>query len=162
MFPLAIGNFLGPLLLGGLFDSVGRKPMIAATYGIAGVLLCVSTSLFATGRLTVTTQALWWTAIFFVASSASSAAYLTVSEVFPLEIRALAIAIFYAIGTLVGGVAAPALFGALIGSGSRALLAWGYAGAALLMITAAVVELALGVKAERRSLESIAAPLSEA
>jgi MFS family permease len=160
LFPLALGNFIGPLVLGKLFDSVGRKPMIVITYALSGVLLFVTALLFAAGVLTAFTQALCWTVIFFVASSAASSAYLTVSEVFPLEIRALAIAIFYAVGTLVGGVAAPALFGVLIGSGERHHVMWGYLLAAALMLLAAGVEAAVGVKAERRSLESIAAPLS--
>jgi MFS family permease len=160
LFPLALGNFVGPLLIGRLFDSVGRRPMITATYAVSGVLLAATSILFATGRLTPATQALAWTAIFLFASSASSAAYLTVSEIFPLEIRALAIAIFYAIGTLFGGAAAPALFGHLIGTGSAVAVMGGYLVAAILMIGAAVMEAVYGVAAERRSLESIATPLS--
>jgi MFS family permease len=160
LFPLAFGNFVGPLVAGRLFDSIGRKPMIFATYALSGLLLAATAILFASGKLTLHTQVLAWTLTFLVASSASSAAYLTVSEIFPLEIRALAIAIFYASGTLVGGVAAPALFGVLIGSGSVKGLMWGYLAAAGLMIGAAIVEATVGVKAERRSLESIASPLS--
>jgi MFS family permease len=123
-------------------------------------LLALSAWLFRAGLLTAQTQTLAWTIIFFVASAAASSAYLTVSEIFPLEIRALAIAIFYSIGTLTGGVFAPLIFGAIIGSGSRNALFGGYLFGALLMIFAAVVEAWIGVRAERRSLESIAAPLS--
>jgi MFS family permease len=160
VFPFALGNFLGPLVLGRLFDTIGRKPMIAATYGASGALLALAAWLFVRGQLTAFTQGLAWTAIFFIASAAASSAYLTVSEIFPLEVRALAIAIFYASGTLVGGVGAPALFGALIASGSRTHLALGYLAAAGLMILAAVAELAFGVSAERQPLETVAEPLS--
>jgi MFS family permease len=159
LLPLAAGNFLGPLMLGHLFDSLGRKTMIAATYGVSGVLLLISACLFEKNMLSVTEQAAWIAAIFFIASSAASSAYLTVSEIFPLEIRAFAISIFYAVGTLVGGVAAPSLFAGLIASNSRAQLFWGYAASAGLMMGAAVVEVLLGVKAERQSLESISTPL---
>ena len=118
LLPFALGNVLGPLLLGHLFDTIGRKPMITATYIISGVLLALTGWLFYAGVLTAQTQTLAWSVIFFVASAAASSAYLTVSEIFPLEIRALAIAIFYAIGTLTGGVGAPLLFGWIIGTGS--------------------------------------------
>jgi MFS family permease len=134
--------------------------MIALTYALSGILLAITGFLFAQNVLTAITQTIWWTAIFFVASSAASAAYLTVSEIFPLEVRAMAISIFYAIGTLIGGVAAPSLFGALIQTGSRINLLWGYLGAAALMVLAAVTELSLGVAAERQSLEKISKPLS--
>jgi MFS family permease len=160
MLPLAAGNFFGPVVFGKLFDTIGRKRMIAGTYAISGVLLAITAWLFREGILTLTTQSLAWTVIFFVASSAASSAYLTVSEVFPLEIRGLAIAVFYAVGTLVGGVGAPALFGKLIESGSRAELFWGYLLGSVLMIAAGIVESLIGVKAERQSLENIAAPLS--
>lgn len=159
LLPLAAGNFLGPLVLGHLFDSLGRKTMIAATYGISGALLLTSACLFQQNMLSVTAQAAWIAAIFFIASSAASSAYLTVSEIFPLEIRAFAISIFYAVGTFVGGVGAPSLFAGLIASNSRTQLFWGYAASAGLMIGAAVVEVLLGVKAERQSLESISTPL---
>ncbi len=159
LLPLAAGNFFGPLVLGHFFDSIGRKTMISATYGVSGVLLLASALLFQQNMLSVTSQAVWIALIFFVASSAASSAYLTVSEIFPLEIRAFAISIFYAIGTFVGGVGAPSLFAGLIGSNSRTQLFWGYAGSAALMIGAAIVEAALGVKAERQSLESISTPL---
>ena len=160
LLPLALGNFLGPLLIGHLFDTVGRRRMIFLTYSISGALLAITSWLFLRDLITVHEQALAWSVIFFVASAAASSAYLTVSEVFPLEIRALAISIFYASGTLIGGVGAPALFGYLIGTGSRELLFWGYVAAAALMILAGIEELIHGVAAERKSLESITAPLS--
>jgi MFS family permease len=160
LLPFALGNLLGPFVLGHFFDTIGRKKMIAATYGVAGILLAVTAWLFHAGVLTAQTQTLGWTVIFFVASAAASSAYLTVSEIFPLEIRALAIAIFYAIGTLTGGVFAPWLFGWIIGTGSVDALLVGYLAAALLMIGGAIVELWIGVSAERRPLEHIAAPLS--
>ncbi len=160
ILPFAFGNALGPMVLGHLFDTVGRKPMIVITYGASGTLLAVSAWLFNAGILDANTQSLAWTLIFFIASSAASSAYLTVSEIFPLEIRALAIAIFYAVGTLVGGVFAPTIFANLIASNIRIELVWGYLGGAVLMIYAAIVEQFLGVKAERQSLESISAPLS--
>jgi MFS family permease len=160
LLPFAIGNLLGPILLGHLFDAIGRKQMIAATYGLAGVLLAITAWLFHAGVLTAQTQTVAWSIIFFVASAAASSAYLTVSEIFPLEIRAFAIAIFYATGTLAGGVFAPWLFGWIIGTGSANGLTVGYLVAAFLMIIAAIVELWIGVAAERRPLEHIAAPLS--
>jgi MFS family permease len=160
LLPFALGNVLGPVLLGHLFDTVGRKQMITATYCLAGVLLAVTGWLFYAGLLTPQTQTLAWTLIFFIASAAASSAYLTVSEIFPLEIRALAIAIFYAIGTLAGGVGAPILFGWIIGTGSSIALLLGYLLAAALMILGGAVEAWIGVPAERRSLEHIAAPLS--
>jgi MFS family permease len=160
LLPFALGNVLGPLLLGHLFDTIGRKPMITITYGLAGILLAVTGWLFHSGLLTAQTQTLAWTIIFFIASAAASSAYLTVSEIFPLEIRAMAIAIFYAIGTLAGGVGAPILFGWIIGTGSITGLFIGYLVAAGLMIFGAVIEAWIGVPAERRSLEHVAAPLS--
>ncbi|MFZ3377476.1 MAG: MFS transporter [Chthoniobacterales bacterium] len=160
LLPFALGNVLGPLLLGHLFDTIGRKPMITITYGLAGILFALTAWLFHAGLLTAQTQTLAWTVIFFIASAAASSAYLTVSEIFPLEIRALAIAIFYAIGTLAGGVGAPALFGWIIGTGSSTGLFAGYLVAATLMLLGALVEAWIGVPAERRSLEHIAPPLS--
>jgi len=160
IFPFAIGNFLGPLLLGQLFDTVGRRRAIAATYAIAGIGLLVSGYAFAHGWLDARTQTLCWSAIFFFASAAASSAYLTVSEIFPLEIRAIAISIFYAIGTGVGGFVGPALYGALIDTRSRDALFVGYAVAGALMVLAAVVAALLGVDAERKSLEHVARPLS--
>lgn len=160
LLPFALGNVLGPFLIGHLFDTIGRKPMITATYAIAGALLALTGWFFHAGLLTARTQTLAWTLIFFVASAAASSAYLTVSEIFPLEIRALAIALFYAVGTLVGGVGAPILFGWIIGTGSTTALFVGYLVGAALMILGASVEAWIGVPAERRSLESVAAPLS--
>jgi MFS family permease len=160
LLPFALGNVLGPVLLGHLFDTIGRKQMITLTYGLAGILLAVTGWLFHAGMLTAQTQTLAWTIIFFIASAAASSAYLTVSEIFPLEIRAVAIAIFYAIGTLVGGVGAPILFGWIIGAGSITALFIGYLVAAALMIFGAAIEAWIGVPAERRSLEHVAAPLS--
>ena len=134
ILPFAAGNFLGPLLLGRLFDTIGRRPMIAFTYIVSGVLLAGTGCLFAQGMLSAAQQTLAWMVIFFFASAAASSAYLTVSETFPLEIRALAIAVFYAIGTGVGGVAGPWLFGALIDTGSRMSVFGGYLLGAALMI----------------------------
>ena len=162
LIPFACGNVLGPLLLGPLFDKIGRKPMIISTYAAAGIFLAVTGWLFQAGLLTAQTQTIAWVAIFFVASCAASSAYLTTSEIFPLEIRGLALALFYAIGTLCGGTIAPTAFGLLIQTGSKSALFDGYLVAAVLMIGAALAEAILGVKAERRSLEEIASPLSEA
>jgi MFS family permease len=160
LLPFALGNFMGPLLLGRLFDTIGRKPMIALTYGLSGILLAATGQLFVWGWLDAETQTLAWSVIFFFASAAASAAYLTVSESFPLEARALAIALFYAFGTGVGGVAGPWLFGRLVDTGSATAIFWGYLFGAGLMVLAAVVELAIGIKSERQPLESIARPLS--
>jgi MFS family permease len=160
ILPFAAGNFLGPLLLGRLFDTIGRRAMIAATYGISGVLLALSGYLFSIGALSAQGQTIAWMIIFFFASPAASAAYLTVSETFPLEVRALAIAIFYAVGTAIGGVAGPALFGALIDTGSRASVFAGYLFGSVLMIVAAFVAWRYGVAAERKPLESVARPLA--
>lgn len=156
----AAGNFLGPLLLGKLFDDWGRKPMIAGCYALSGVLLAGTGFLFAEGLLSAWSQTICWSVIFFFASAAASAAYLTVGEVFPLEIRANAISLFYAFGTGVGGVAGPWLFGRLIDSGERSSILAGYLIAAGLMIAAAALEAVIGIKAERRSLESVTPPLS--
>jgi len=160
LVPLALGNFLGPPLIGRLFDTVGRRPMIAATYILSGALLAVTAWLFREGMLSPFTQVLWWCVIFFVASAAASSAYLTVSEIFPLEIRAIAIALFYVCGTFAGGVFGPALFGYLVGTGSRELLFRGYLAGAAAMIVGGVVEAFIGVDAERKSLEEIAQPLA--
>jgi MFS family permease len=160
VLPFAIGNFFGPLLLGPLFDRIGRKPMIASTYAISGVLLAIVGYLFREGVVDARELTLCWSGIFFFASAAASAAYLTVSESFPIEARALAIAFFYAIGTALGGAAAPWLFGVLIASGERGAVFNGYLFGAALMIAAALTELAIGIKAERQPLESVARPLS--
>ena len=160
MLPFAAGNFMGPLLLGHLFDSLGRKVMISATYGLAGVLMCITGWMFAEGMLSAVQQTAAWTVIFFFASAGASAAYLTVGESFPLEVRAVTISLFYAFGTLLGGVGGPALFGALIDSGERHQILWGYLLGGGLMIFAAIVEQFLGINAERKSLEEVAPPLS--
>ena len=160
LLPFALGNFAGPLVLGHFFDVIGRKKMIAATYTISAVLLALTGWLFSKGLLSADSQTALWTVIFFFASAAASSAYLTVSEIFPLEIRALAIAFFFSIGTATGGVVAPWLFGYLIGSGSRLNIFYGYLVAAILMFAAAVMEAFYGIKAERTCLEELAAPLS--
>ena len=162
MLPFALGNFLGPLLLGRFFDTLGRRRMITATYALAGVLMAAVGWLFAQGWLDATEQTLAWTVIFFFASAAASSAYLTVGETFPLEVRAVAISVFYALGTGVGGIAGPAVFGHLIQTGSRSEVLIGYLIGGGLMVGAAVVEWVLGVDAERRSLEEVAPPLSAA
>jgi MFS family permease len=159
IFPFALGNVLGPFLLGPLFDSVGRRRMIAATYILSGVGLALTGWAFVAGWLDARSQALCWSAIFFLASAAASSAYLTVSEVFPLEMRALAIAVFYAVGTGVGGVGAPVLLGFLIQTGSRGSVASGWGIGSVLMIVAGVAALAFGVDAERKPLEDIARPM---
>lgn len=160
ILPFALGNVLGPILLGRFFDTLGRKPMIAFTYTMSGLLLALTGWLFAEGMLDARSQTLAWMAIFFFASAAASSAYLTVSETFPLELRALAIAFFYAIGTGIGGVVGPLAFGALVETGSRWALFGGYLFGAVLMLAAAVVMLRFGVAAERRPLEEVSRPLS--
>jgi MFS family permease len=159
LFPFALGNVLGPLLLGRFFDTLGRRSMIAACYGVSGVAMLATGYAFSAGWLDATGQTVAWSVIFFFASAAASSAYLTVSEVFPLEMRAVAISIFYAVGTGLGGFVAPALLGALIGSGSRDNVFLGYAGAAILMILGALAAAWLGVRAERKPLEEVAEPL---
>lgn len=160
ILPFAAGNFLGPLLLGSLFDTLGRRSMIAFTYSVSGVLLAVSGYLFSIGVLTAQTQTIAWMVIFFFASPAASAAYLTVSETFPLEVRALAIALFYAVGTGIGGIAGPALFGVLIDTGSRASVFAGYLLGSVLMIAAAIIAWRYCIDAECKSLEEVARPLA--
>jgi len=160
LLPFAAGNFAGPLVLGRLFDTWGRRPMIAMTYALSGLLLALTAMLFVAGLLDAATQTLAWTCVFFFASAAASSAYLVVSESFPVEVRALAIAFFYALGTGIGGIGAPWLFGALIGTGERAAVAWGYALGAVLMLAASAVALWLGIAAERKPLEEVARPLS--
>ena len=160
ILPLAAGNFCGPVLLGHFFDTIGRRRMIAGTYGLAGVLLAATGLAFALGLFSAWTQTVAWMVIFFFASAAASSAYLTASEIFPLETRALAIAVFYALGTALGGVGAPLLFGHLIASSDPWMVCAGYIVAGVLMMTAAVTEAFLGIDAEGKSLESIAEPLS--
>ncbi|MFI9595685.1 MFS transporter [Nonomuraea sp. NPDC052265] len=159
---IAVGNFLGPLLLGRLFDTVGRVPMITATYIGSGVLLLGTAWLFNQGALTAMTLTLCWSAVLFVASAGASAAYLTVSEIFPMETRAMAIAFFFAIGTAAGGIAGPLVFASLVESGAPGDTALAFAVGAIVMIVAGLVELVFGVKAERKGLEEIAAPLTAA
>jgi MFS family permease len=160
IFPFALGNFFGPLLLGRFFDTVGRRAMIAATYALSGIGLFAMGYAFAREALTAATQVLSFCAIFFVASAAASSAYLTVSEIFPVEMRAVSISLFYAIGTGAGGFVAPALFGAIVDTGSRDALFGGFALAAALMCAAAIIATAWGVDAERKPLEEVARPLS--
>ncbi|TKC90857.1 MFS transporter [Trinickia terrae] len=160
LLPFALGNFLGPLVLGHAFDAIGRRAMIAFTYAISGVLLIGSGFLFERGGLSVVGQTVAWMVIFFFASAAASSAYLTVSESFPLEIRALAIAVFYAFGTGLGGIAGPALFGRLIDTHQRSEVFSGYLVGSALMIAAALIAAIWGVDAERKPLEHVALPLS--
>jgi MFS family permease len=159
IFPFALGNVLGPLLLGPLFDRVGRRRMIALTYVASGIGLALTGYAFLQGWLDARSQALAWSAVFFLASAAASSAYLTVSEVFPLEMRGLAIAVFYAVGTGAGGFVAPALFGMLIETGSPGAVATGYAIGAGLMVVAGMLALRYAVNAERRPLEDVAQPM---
>lgn len=160
LLPFAAGNFLGPLLLGRLFDTIGRRQMIAFTYAMSGLLLLLTAWLFVAGVLDARGQTIAWSVVFFFASAAASSAYLTVGESFPLEVRALAIAAFYTLGTGIGGVAGPLLFSVLIGSGERIDITGGYVFGALLMLIAAFVAWRWGFAAEGRSLEDCAAPLS--
>jgi MFS family permease len=160
ILPFAFGNLMGPLLLGHLFDSVGRRPMITATYAISGILLALTGFAFAQEWLSAVGQTAAWTVIFFFASAAASAAYLTVGEAFPLEMRAMGIAVFYAFGTGIGGVVGPALFGWLIEGGARTDIMWGYLFGAALMLVAAGTEWRLGFAAERRPLEEVSEPVS--
>jgi MFS family permease len=160
LLPFAAGNFLGPVLIGRLFDTAGRRPMIAFTYIISGLLLAGTGWLFARDLIGAETQTLCWMLIFFFASAAASSAYLTVSETFPLEIRALAIAFFYAVGTGIGGIVGPWLFGVLIDTGSRASVFGGYLLGSALMVLAGLVAWRWGVAAERKPLEAVARPLT--
>ena len=158
--PFAIGNFMGPVLLGPLFDKVGRRVMLTLTHAAAGGVLAVTAVLFQQHKLTAVTLTILWCVVFFFASAAASAAYLTVSEVFPLEIRAMAIAFFYAVGTGLGGILGPALFGKLIASKSFTEMMVGFMIAAVWLLVAAAVAWFLAVDAEGRSLEDVAEPLS--
>jgi MFS family permease len=160
LIAFAIGNFAGPLVLGRLFDVAGRRIMIAGTYLLSGVLLAITALLFDHGVLSATTQTVAWVVIFFFASAGASSAYLTVSEIFPMETRALAIAFFYAVGTGIGGIIGPVLFGNLIATKHAGPVAVGYLIGGILMAGGGVVEIVLGVDAEQRPLEEIAAPLS--
>ena len=160
ILPFAAGNFLGPLVLGRFFDTIGRKTMVTLTYLLSGLLLTATGYLFSQGLMSATTQTTAWMIVFFFASAAASSAYLTVSETFPLEIRALAIAFFYAIGTAIGGVAGPILFGVLIDTGQRSSVFLGYAFGSILMIAAAIIQWRWGVAAEGQPLEALARPLA--
>jgi MFS family permease len=160
--PFAIGNFLGALLLGHFFDTVGRRAMIAGCYLVSGILMIASTILFLRGGLNAATLTAWWSVMFFFASAGASAAYLTVSEIFPLETRATAIAFVYAVGTLVGGAIAPPIYGHLIGTKDPHMIALGWLTGAALMIVGGIVEIVLGVDAENKPLEDVAAPLTQA
>jgi MFS family permease len=162
LLPLALGNFAGPLFLGRFFDSIGRRQMITATYAASGTVLIIAAINFRHSDATAIGQAIWFSIISFIASSAASSAYLTVSEIFPLEIRAFAISVFYAAGTLTGGVGAPLLFGHLIQTGSRVAVFKGYVAGGLFMLVGAAAEAVFGIDAARRSLESIASPLQTA
>ncbi|MDB5216583.1 MAG: sugar transporter [Myxococcaceae bacterium] len=155
LLPFAAGNLVGPLVLGHLFDTIGRRVMISVTYLVSGVLIAITGFGLAHGWLNATTQTMMWCVVFFVTSAAASSAYLTVSELFPVELRGMAIALFYATGTAAGGVAAPALFGYLVESGSRSRVFVGYLIGAGLMVIAGVVAAVLGVPAEQKSLEKI-------
>jgi len=160
ILPFAAGNVLGPIVLGRLFDTVGRKIMISSTYALSGAMLAVTAYLFSQDLLSAGQLTIAWMIVFFFASAAASSAYLTVSEIFPLELRALAIAFFYAIGTAVGGIIGPLLIGVLISTGSRGSVAVGYWIGSALMIAAAVAEALWGVAAERKSLETVSRPLA--
>jgi MFS family permease len=156
----SIGNLAGPLILGRLFDTIGRKPMIAGTYLFSGGLLLISAWLFGEDKLNATTQTLTWVVIFFFASAGASAAYLTVSETWPIEIRAEAIAVFFAIAQIFGALGA-LFYGILIGDGqSRTGMVWGYVIGGLIMMAGGLVELLIGIKAEGQSLETVTKPLT--
>ncbi|MGK5632000.1 MFS transporter [Streptomyces sp. URMC 123] len=159
---IAVGNFLGPLLLGKLFDTIGRRVMISSTYLLAGVLLFGTAWLFDGGHLTAKTLTACWCVVLFFASAGASSAYLTVSEIFPMETRAMAIAFFYALGTAAGGISGPLVFAELTESGVVSDTVIAFQIGAALMTMAGLVAALLAVKAERRSLEDIAAPLSAA
>lgn len=161
ILPFALGNFLGPLLLGHLFDTVGRKTMISLTYVLSGIIMLITGWLFVQGIVGAGVQTALWTVNFFFASCGASAAYLTVGESFPLEVRARAIGIFYAFGTALGGITGPLIFGALIESGARSDVFLGYVLGGVLMAFAGIVEMWIGVKAEGASLENVAPPLSQ-
>jgi len=155
LLPFAAGNLLGPMVLGHLFDTVGRRPMIALTYAVSGVLIALTGYGLAYGWFNATSVTVLWCCVFFVASAAASSAYLTVSELFPVELRGMAIALFYAVGTAAGGLLAPALFGALLETGNHTSILAGYLIGAALMIAAGLIAAILGVPAEGKSLEQI-------
>ena len=158
----AAGNLAGPLVLGRLFDTIGRKPMISGTYLGSALLGVVLAGLFVSGSLTSVTFIIVVVAVFFLASAGASAAYLTASEIFPMETRALAIAFFYAIGTAVGGISGPLLFGSLIASGAKSEVAIGFLIGAAVMALGGAAELLFGVRAAGQQLEDVARPLTAA
>ena len=160
--PIAFANFLGPALLGHLFDVVGRRIMGCIAFCLAGAMLLLSSWLFYAGAIGTAGQVLLWSLAFFFAAASAGSAYLMASEVFPQHLRASAIAFFYAMGTLAGGVAGPAIFGHLIGGGARGPLVFGYSAAALAMVLAGVAQAVWGVAAERQPLESLAPALEHA
>ncbi len=160
LIAFAVGNLIGPLTIGHLFDTIGRRRMISGTYILSGVLLAITAWLFNAGALTAITQTICWCVIFFFASAGASAAYLTVSEIFPMEVRAKAIAVFFAIAQTFGAIG-PVFYGALIGEGKDpGKLFIGYLIAAVIMVIGGVVEIVLGVDAEGQALEDVAPPLS--
>ena len=160
IIPFAVGNFLGPLVLGRLFDTVGRKPMIAGCYIVSGLLLAITAVLFKQDVWSAQTQTAAWCVIFFFASAGASAAYLTVSEIFPMETRAMAIAFFYAVGTAIGGITGPLLFGKLVATEDVGQVFWGYILGAALMVGAGIVQAVIGIEAAQKNLEDVAKPLS--
>ena len=153
--PIALTNFLGPALLSRFFDSVGRRIMVSASFCLTGVVFLIASLLFESGRLGVVSQVAWWAAAFFFAASAAGSAYLTTSELFPQQVRATAIAFFYAAGTLFGGVLGPVVFGMLLNHGVRKYIFYGYLATAVVMILAGIAQAIWGVAAERRPLEEI-------
>jgi MFS family permease len=159
---IAVGNLLGPLVLARFFDVIGRKPMIAGTYILSGALLLVTAYLFDQGLLSAFSMTACWCVVLFFASAGASSAYLTVSEVFPMETRALAIAFFYAIGTAAGGITGPLLFSSLVSSGKVSETVLAFSIGAVLMIGGGLIEVIFGVNAEQKSLEDIAQPLTAA
>jgi len=160
ILPFAAANFLGPLLIGRFFDTWGRRQMLTLTYAVSGLLLAGTGYVFATNIASAAALTMAWAVAFFFASAAASAAYLTVSETFPLEVRALAIALFYAVGTAIGGVAGPWLLGHLIDSGSRLSVFTGYLIGTALMLAAALIAAIWATAAERKPLEEVARPLA--
>lgn len=159
-FPFAIGNLLGPLLLGPLFDTVGRRRMITGCYGFAGIVLAVSAWLFDADAIGPATHTAFWCVAFFFASAGASAGYLTVSEIFPLEVRGQAISYFFAVAQVFGAIG-PVFYGWLIGDGTdRTPMFWGYLIATAIMLLGALVAWVWGVDAEGKSLEEIAPPLT--
>ena len=160
IIPFAVGNFLGPLVLGRLFDTVGRKPMIAGCYIVSGLLLAITAALFKQDVWSAQSQTAAWCVIFFFASAGASSAYLTVSEIFPMETRAMAIAFFYAVGTAIGGITGPLLFGKLVATKDVGQVFWGYILGAALMVGAGIVQAIMGIEAAQKNLEDVAKPLS--